>query len=76
MIFNTPEFTFNTLIVDGTLRIDPSLPESKIIANNIWVRGGKIVAGGPETLNTYTKNLKIELRGNNFSPHLIIDELS
>jgi len=76
MIYNTAEFTFNTLIVDGTLRIDPSIPESKIIANNIWVRGGKIVAGGPETLNTYTKNFKIELTGNKNSPPLIIDELS
>lgn len=55
MVFNTPEFTFGTLQIDGTLRIDESIPATKIIANNIWIRAGKLVAGnkGTGTLQTY-----------------------
>jgi hypothetical protein len=44
-IFNIETFTFNTLTVDGTLRIDDSIEHTTIYANNIWIRGGKIVAG-------------------------------
>lgn len=45
MVFNVPEFEFGTLIVDGTLLIDDNIDYTKIRANNIWVRAGKIVAG-------------------------------
>jgi hypothetical protein len=54
MIFNTATMTFGTLIIDGTLRISDNIPETHIIANNIWVRGGKLVAGNSGDLNTYT----------------------
>ena len=45
MVFNIESFTFNNLIVDGLIRIDDSIDKTTIIANNIWVRAGKIVAG-------------------------------
>lgn len=45
MIFDVPNFVFGTLTIDGTLRIDESIAHVKITANNIWIRGGKLVAG-------------------------------
>lgn len=45
VVLNVAEFTFGTLIIDGTLKIDESIPHTTIKANNIWIRGGKLVAG-------------------------------
>lgn len=48
MLLDTPTVTFGTLIIDGALKIDPSLAEVVINATNIWVRGGKLIAGTAE----------------------------
>jgi hypothetical protein len=44
-LFDVSEFTFGTLIIDGTLKIDDSIAHTKIKATNIWIRGGKLSAG-------------------------------
>jgi hypothetical protein len=76
MVFNTESFRFNTLIIDGTLRIDDSIEHTTIYANNIWIRGGKIVAGKEDVISRFTKKLDIILTGNKNSSPLIVDELS
>lgn len=48
MVFNVAEFTFGTLYIDGTLKIDPNIPVTTIKANNIWIRSGKLLAGESE----------------------------
>jgi hypothetical protein len=45
VLLDVSSFTFGTLIIDGTLKIDDGIPLTKITANNIWIRGGKLVAG-------------------------------
>lgn len=45
MTFDVEEFTFGTLIIDGTLRISENFDKTHIKANNIWVRAGTLVAG-------------------------------
>lgn len=55
MLLNVASFTFNNLIIDGTLRIDPSFPKTTIKATNIWIRGGKLVAGYPEDTKRFDK---------------------
>lgn len=74
MKFNAKEFEFGTLTVDGNLIIDESVKNSKITANNIWVRSGKIVAGSED--KPFNKNLDIILKGNRYSPSLFIDDKS
>lgn len=75
-IFNTASFTFGTLIIDGTLRIDDSIAHTTIRANNIWIRGGRLVAGQEDVTLRYTQKLDIILTGNKNSQPLIIDDLS
>lgn len=74
VVFNVAEFEFGTLYIDGILKIDASLPSVKIKANNIWVRGGKIVVGEEGT--PYTNNLEFEMIGGDSSPALVIDDLA
>jgi hypothetical protein len=38
-VLDVADFTFGTLIIDGTLKIDKSIDETTIRATNIWVRG-------------------------------------
>lgn len=45
MLLDKPRVEFDTLIIDGTLKLDNSIPHTEIFANNIWIRGGKLVAG-------------------------------
>lgn len=74
--FNVASFEFGTLIIDGTLRISEEFENVHIKATNIWVRGGKLVAGEENINKRYSKNLTIELTGNKESIPLVIDDLS
>lgn len=76
MTYNLAEFSFGTIYIDGILKIDETMPEVKIRANNIWVRGGKIAVGGPEEARRYRNKFTIELTGDSESPNLLIDEFS
>jgi len=74
MVLDVADFTFGTLVIDGTLKIDDSIAHTTIKANNIWVRGGKLVAGIPEF--PYNKKLDIELYGNRYNNPIVIDDVS
>lgn len=76
MMFNTAEFRFNNLYIDGVLRIDPGQENSKIIATNIWIRGGKLAAGYEEETKRFDKSFIIELVGDTSSENLMIDDIS
>lgn len=52
------------MIIDGTLRITEEFDNIHIKATNIWVRGGKLVAGYEDASKRFSKNLTIELVGN------------
>lgn len=65
--FNLEEWEFGTLIIDGTFRVEEGFDNVHIKATNIWVRGGKFIAGNPGVGREYSKNLKIELVGNESS---------
>lgn len=62
--FNVDNFEFNNLYIDGTLRIDDTIPETTITATNIWITGGKLVAGNEGgKLNAFKNKLNIVLKG-------------
>lgn len=54
--------------------IDEGIDHSKLTANNIWVRSGKIVAGTEEF--AFGQKFDIILTGNSHTPALIIDDVS
>lgn len=62
MLLDKPKVVFDTLVIDGTLKIDNSIPHTEIFANNIWIRGGKLVAGSAD--EPFTSKLTITLTGN------------
>ena len=74
MWFNVAHFRFGTLIIDGILTIDPSVPNVTIEANNIWLRGGELKAGSEDT--PYSNNLTIKLYGTTTGKYIVIDEYS
>lgn len=64
------------MIIDGTLRITEEHDDIHIKANNIWVRGGRLLAGEENNNKRFKKNLTIELVGNKNSEPLVIDDIS
>lgn len=74
VVLNVAEVRFGTLIIDGILKIDDSLPETTIYADNIWVRGGKLMAG-TKTVR-YEQQLNIILTGGRFGAPIVIDDIS
>lgn len=72
MNFNVDSFRFNNLYIDGTLRIEQNSADKRtILATNIWIRGGKLVAGSENSV--FEQNLEIILTGHQQSEPLIID---
>lgn len=46
--FNKRNFKFGNLIIDGVFKIDETLPEITIEAENIWVKSGDFLVGTKE----------------------------
>jgi hypothetical protein len=74
MVFDEPSFEFGTLIIDGTLKFDPSIEEITIRARNIWVRGGRFIAGTAEY--PFPGKINIILYGTRMGKPLYIDDIS
>ena len=64
---------FGTLIIDGILKMDPTIDIS-IEANNIWIRSGELVAGDEST--PFPKKLTITLYGTKDDNYVFINDLA
>ena len=71
IVLDKAEIRINSLTIDGTVRIDPSLEEVNIYVKYIWVREGELYLD--DDSEPFPGKINIYLEGDSTTPELEVD---